>query len=110
MAESWNNMLIIQPIGGLCNRMRAINSARILAKNRKDKLVVVWNINQELGCPFEDLFQNPEDFKLLTIRSKWNLRKLFYQLRAKLFGSFICNEQIKENKTDGILKDRKSVV
>ena len=31
-------MLIIQPIGGLCNRMRAINSAYMLAKERKEKL------------------------------------------------------------------------
>ncbi len=38
-------MIIIQPIGGLCNRMRAINSARVLAKKRGETLKVIWNVN-----------------------------------------------------------------
>ena len=70
-------MIIIQPIGGLCNRMRAINSARVLAKKRGETLKVIWNVNPELGCPFEELFQKTDDFSLRNIHSKWDPQKVF---------------------------------
>ena len=72
-------MLIIQPIGGLCNRMRAINSAMVLAKKQNKKLKVIWNVNAELGCPFEELFEPTDAFTVMNISSKWNPIKLFYQ-------------------------------
>ena len=50
-------MIIIQPIGGLCNRMRAIGSAMILAEKRGEKVTVFWKVAPELGCPFEELFE-----------------------------------------------------
>ena len=94
-------MLIIQPIGGLCNRMRAINSARILAKMRGQSLKVIWNVNAELGCPFEELFETSEDFTVRNIHSKWDLVKLFYQLTCKKLG----NEEIRQKRTGGNLPD-----
>lgn len=93
-------MLIIQPIGGLCNRMRAINSARVLAEKRHEKLVVIWFVNPELGCPFERIFEPTDDFKVINIHSKWNIKKLWYQITAILFGSFIGNEDIRSHRTD----------
>lgn len=100
-------MLIIQPIGGLCNRMRAINSARMLAKERGDKLTVIWNVNHELGCPFEEIFQPNDTLRVINIHSKWNVRKLFHQLTAQ----FIPNDEIKAHKGDGLLDEafRKSL-
>ena len=94
-------MLIIQPIGGLCNRMRAINSARILADKRKETLKVIWNVNAELGCPFEALFIQPKDFQVMNIYSKWNPQKLFYQLTRSKLG----NEEIRSTRIDGSLPD-----
>lgn len=100
-------MLIIQPIGGLCNRIRAINSAWMLAKERKDSLTVIWNVNHELGCPFEELFEPNPNFKVIDIHSKWNLRKLVLQTTSQ----FISNQDINQNKTDGLLNEtyRKSL-
>lgn len=92
-------MLIIQPIGGLCNRMRAINSAHMLAKRRNDTLHVVWFCSPELNCPFEQLFQVPKGLTIHNIYSKWNLKKLYLQF----FSQFINNDMIKHNKTDGML-------
>ena len=92
-------MLIIQPIGGLCNRMRAINSAYLLAKERGDQLIVIWMINHELGCPFEELFQDTRKLKVINIRSKWNVRKVLYQLTSH----FVDNETIRSHKGDGLL-------
>lgn len=98
-------MLIIQPIGGLCNRMRAINSAKVLAKKRGDKLIVIWFVNHELGCPFERIFQPTDQFQVINIHSKWNIIKMFYQLSSMAFGSFIPNDIIRQHKGDGNLDD-----
>ena len=95
-------MLIIQPSGGLCNRMRVINSARVLAKKRGEKLIVLWYACAELNCAFEDLFLPVKDFTILNIRSLKDPRKLFYQLRARQrFG----NDDILNNKTNGVLHE-----
>ena len=64
-------MLIIQPVGGLCNRMRSINSARVLAQKRGEKLTVIWFVNPELGCPFERIFEPTDAFD--------NMKKLDFE-------------------------------
>ncbi|MBD5545414.1 MAG: hypothetical protein HDR01_14535 [Lachnospiraceae bacterium] len=94
-------MIIIQPIGGLCNRMRAINSAYMLAKERGDSLTVIWFNNPELNCPFEELFLPSTELRVINIYSKWNLKKLWYQFCF----SFISNESIKAHKGDGLLEE-----
>ena len=97
-------MLIIQPSGGLCNRMRVINSARELSRRRKEKLVILWYLNPELNAAFEDLFQpiHEPDIILINIRSLKDPRKLYYQLSA---GQRFGNDDILNNKTDGTLND-----
>lgn len=95
-------MLIIQPSGGLCNRMRVINSARLLAEKRKEKLIVLWYACPELNCSFEDLFLPVKGLTMLNIRSLKDPRKLFYQfLSRQRFG----NDDILNNKTDGVLHE-----
>ncbi|MCR5654778.1 MAG: hypothetical protein K6G07_03980 [Lachnospiraceae bacterium] len=98
-------MLILQPIGGLCNRMRSINSAKELAKKRNETLTVIWFVNPELGCRFEDIFAPTKDFRIITIHSKWNLRKLFLQFVCTAFGSFLDNTAIRAHKGDGNLEE-----
>ncbi len=95
-------MLIIQPSGGLCNRMRVINSARVLAARRKEPLLVLWYACQELNCSFQDLFLPVKDFTILNIRSLKDPRKLFYQLRAR---QRLGNDDILNHKTDGVLHE-----
>ncbi len=46
----------ISPMGGLANRMRAILSARALAKDAGASLRVLWNVSHELGCEPQWLF------------------------------------------------------
>ena len=95
-------MLIIQPSGGLCNRMRVINSACRLAKRRGEKLIVLWYLCGELNCPFEALFQPVEEIRIINIRSLKDPRKLFFQLWAKQrFG----NDDILNNRTEGVLNE-----
>lgn len=93
-------MIIIQPSGGLCNRMRVINSAHILAQKKNCKLLVLWKMCDELNCPFEELFLLPKEFPVINFRSNFNIKKLFYQLKAK---QRFQNTDIEKNKTDGVL-------
>ncbi|MFG6332284.1 MAG: hypothetical protein K1W28_10755 [Lachnospiraceae bacterium] len=76
-------MIIIQPSGGLCNRIRVINSGWKLARARQEKLLVLWNCNPELNCPFDALFRPVTDFRVTSIRSVADPRKLFYQKTAR---------------------------
>lgn len=89
-------MIIIQPSGGLCNRMRVINSGWSLARERKERLLVLWNCNSELNCPFDNLFLPIEEFKLINIRSVADPRKLFYQKTAR---SYLTNDEILAHRT-----------
>jgi hypothetical protein len=95
-------MIIIQPSGGLCNRIRVINSAYELAKRRGDKLTVLWLNNAELNCPFESLFQPVTEITIINIYSNFNLKKLFYQLTAN---QRFDNTAIENNKKDGVLNE-----
>lgn len=95
-------MLIIQPSGGLCNRMRVINSAKVLAGRRNEPLIVLWYACPELNCSFEDLFLPVKGLTIHNIHSLKDPRKLFYQLLSRQrFG----NDDILQNKTDGTLHE-----
>ncbi len=54
-------MLTIEPIGGLCNRLRAIDSAVALGLDIGQPVHVIWRIHSRLGASFGDLFQMPEE-------------------------------------------------
>ena len=84
-------MIIIQPSGGLCNRMRVINSGWRMAQEKKEKLLVLWNCNPELNCPFESLFKPVTEFKITSIHSVADPRKLFHQKTAR---NYLTNEEI----------------
>ncbi|MBS6396762.1 MAG: hypothetical protein KH452_06380 [Clostridiales bacterium] len=71
--------------------MRVINSGWRLARERKEKLLVLWNCNTELNCPFESLFRPVTEFRITSIRSVADPRKLFYQKTAR---SYLTNEEI----------------
>ena len=93
-------MVIIQPSGGLCNRMRVINSSLELAKRKNAKLLVLWYVADELNAPFESLFQPVEKFKVINFTSLKDLRKLWYQLTAR---TRVSNADIENNTTNGTL-------
>lgn len=94
-------MIIIQPSGGLCNRMRVINSGWRLARERQEKLLVLWNCNAELNCPFESLFRPVSEFKITSIHSVADPRKLFHQKTAR---NYLTNEEILAHRNpDGCL-------
>lgn len=48
--------MVVNAIGGLCNRMRAIATCLNLAKVSNRQLRIIWRNNPELGADFHDLF------------------------------------------------------
>jgi hypothetical protein len=50
------SMIILEPMGGLCNRMRAMQSAINLAREYNTELKVIWVLNKALNCEFSKLF------------------------------------------------------
>ncbi|GHU70366.1 hypothetical protein FACS1894184_15730 [Clostridia bacterium] len=61
-------MVLIEPVGGLCNRMRAIASLNGLMKQLKiDRtFTVIWKKNSDLNCLFNALFSDDPSFAIAT--------------------------------------------
>jgi hypothetical protein len=51
-------MIYLKPLGGLCNRMRTIDSVVSLCEKYGHALTVLWVMDSSLNCAFEKLF-NP---------------------------------------------------
>jgi len=82
--------------------MRVINSGWTLARERQERLLVLWNCNSELNCPFDALFRPVSEFRIVNIRSVADPRKLFYQKTAR---SYLTNEDLLSHRTsDGKLE------
>jgi len=54
-------MFFAEPLFGLCNRMQALDSVLSLAQALDRPVTLIWNLNRELNCPFEDLFVVPRE-------------------------------------------------
>ena len=52
-------MIYLKPMGGLCNRMRSIDSMISICKNYQMDLTVFWVKDFSLNCSFNDLFETP---------------------------------------------------
>jgi hypothetical protein len=59
--------LYLRPLNGLCNRMRAIASARALAADAGADLIVVWDVDEGLGARYEELFVGDSSFKVRNL-------------------------------------------
>ena len=57
--------IILIPIGGLANRMRAIASGWSLANAVQKDFIVVWHRNYELNASFNNIFKDDLPFKII---------------------------------------------
>lgn len=60
-------MIYLKPMGGLCNRMRSIDSLLSICKKSQIDLTVLWVKDFSLNCSFNDLFETPT-FKEFNLR------------------------------------------
>ena len=59
--------IIVQPTGGLCNRMRTIAAAASLAEALGRRMFVIWTRDVSLNARFDSLFQ-PLSFPVVEVR------------------------------------------
>lgn len=94
----------VEPIGGLCNRMRVIASAYQLIRPQGGKLVVKWTANEELNCPAKALFSLPRDIRVVDVKggNDWRAKLAYYRLRLG-YRSRVGNDQVMAAKQAGNL-------
>jgi len=90
-------MITIHPYGGLCNRMRCIDSGIHLARDLGQRLRVIWEPNDDLNAEFYDLFKTVDHFSIC------NAPPLY--AAYLVLGKKRCYKPIKE-----ILKRRKKLI
>jgi len=85
-------MIIIEPLAGLSNRIRVIESAYNLSKKLNKRLVILWNRNNKLNANYTDLFKEIPNTTLSEDEIKrYNLRNVFIhglELTCKLTPKF----------------------
>ena len=86
-------MIYLRPVGGLCNRMRSIESMVSWCKKYERDLTVLWVKDNSLNCPFVELFEMPKfpQFKLKIIDCPVGYPELY----IKNFG--IINNGVQNN-------------
>lgn len=69
--------IYLRPLNGLCNRLRALASARALAAAAGARLVVFWDVNGDVGARYDDLFKPAEDgFVLINVNREASPRQV----------------------------------
>ncbi len=70
-----SDRLTVEPLFGLGNRIQVVESALALAAAFDRPLAVVWNLNRELNCRFEDLFVVPPSIESIEqpVRGRFRL-------------------------------------
>ena len=85
--------LVVRPLGGLANRMRAIEAASIYAKKFTARLIIIWEKNEFLFATFEQCFEPVNGMKVINIntlgiglyfRAKRKILNIFFSWLEKL--------------------------
>jgi hypothetical protein len=97
-------MIEVEPLAGLANRMRVIDSAYWLARDLGKDLLVTWTPYKGLNCSFFALFDKPEDFSVRERRPdifhENRLFSLYFFFRSLGFGKAINLRGVTKNKLD----------
>jgi len=90
------NEIIIEPHAGLVNRMRVIASGLWLGDICNTKIKMVWNVNDDLNCPFDELF---EDIPNLEIIDKKFSYRFIGTIKNKNFIKHIARKVLRKTLT-----------
>jgi len=64
-------IMVIQPMHGLGNRLRALASARTYARNTRRLLVVIWERDAHCLASWDDLFTSMRDIFVTNVAPQW---------------------------------------
>ncbi|MBR1400652.1 MAG: hypothetical protein IJ562_03560 [Prevotella sp.] len=82
--------IIVQPCGGLCNRMRTVAGVESLARRLNRALTVIWTRDPSLNIRFSDIFTLPQISHMHIIECE--LSSLKYKLMFHLYKDFFHYE------------------
>lgn len=102
-------MILLEPSGGVANRMRVIASGLWLKKNSNHELAVIWNLNKELNCEFNLLFETIPNVSFVKKKEKYFYLHRSNQLNFyKKIKAYFRNKSlgIDYSITEGDLKDK----
>lgn len=91
--------IYLKPIGGLCNRMRAIDSSITLASELEKDLVVFWGRDKYINYRFSELFKKSEYFKVIEENIYFRKKAIFPYLPGSRPTSLLRNSFYKFTKT-----------
>jgi hypothetical protein len=95
-------MITLEPIGGLGNRMRVLDSGIALSRYTGCELHVVWTIRNQMPCRFEEVFEIPAAFaSLRQVRDPRFLRWLRLRRARKAYARFIDIPQANQLVAEG---------
>jgi hypothetical protein len=78
-------MILFEPAGGICNRLRAMVSAQRLALDCRSSLIILWRKDHHLSASFDDLFVKPREVRMvLTVGSDF-LYKITNAVICRIF-------------------------
>jgi len=100
-------MMYVEPLGGLCNRMRTIASFYTVAREAGRGLTVVWLRDGGMNCPSARLFTLPADVKVIegpyvtkpVMRLRSVARKLTHRAEGRRFDRTVENWEAKKALT-----------
>lgn len=105
------SQITLIPVGGLANRMKAIDAAVALAQESNSQLHIIWFKDKGLNCRFDQLFK-PLQLKDVTLKEATWMDKLFYDRPRKknfyiphLFQRVLFDAYIYEKKTTQLFYD-----
>lgn len=89
-------MIIVNPIEGLANRMRVLNSCMILAKmNNKNKIYVIWLKSPEINLHFNEIFIELKNIVFIEKSFLFNLFNKKLNRKKDGYLKFYSNKCIK---------------
>src|ERR1035437_3161921 len=86
-------MIIIEPFGGLANRMRVIASGLWLQKKLDCELTCIWSPDRDLNAGFEFLFERIDGLTIKQKSYKYKyLKSTRHKRNLKLYVSILINK------------------
>ena len=90
------NNIIVQPLGGLCNRMRVIVGAISLAQKTGGQLTIIWTQDTTLNAKFSDLFENIP-YKVIECQlSAWKYKALYHWYKDVMSYKMLDDQWVSE--------------
>jgi hypothetical protein len=107
MEHARNMTIVLDPIGGLCNRMRAIDSGMALARHLGRDLHVVWTMRRELNCRFDRLFESLPGVRMYQL-PRLPTRVYFRLLRFGVH-RLAFRDAFEQSRITALLKEKKPI-